>query len=841
MRTADQVELSNRDHEPIHGPGSIQPHGCLLVCDEEMRTVLRHSANAPAMLGLAGEINGGALIELVGGEAAHALRNARAITSDPSRPATLLELSLPGGGAFDVAVHGHNGAVILELEPASPAKGSLARTRELIGRLAGITDLDELAAKAVRIIRALLGYDRVMLCRFEADGAGKVIGEVKRPDLESSLGEYFPAGDIPEPARTLALRNTLRIISDSDGAPVPIVPALDEAGEPLDLSFAHLRSASPVHCDYLRGLGVTASMTISVIVDGGLWGLIACHHDAPRVPSMADRVSAELFGQFFSLQLQALRQKASLDSATQARRALDRFVHLASQRSEVDAVLRDHLADFRGLMPCDGVGLSMNGRWSSAGAAPPAASIPDLARFVGATCEGRIWATHALPRAHPPAEAYHEAVSGLLAIPVSEVPRDYLFLFRRERVRTLNRAGDPDESDATDPLGRSVAIRKETVSRQAEPWTDADREIAEAARAAIVEVLRHNEMMTEERSRAAVRQRMLSEELNHRVKNILAVIRSLVSHTVHDGRDLDDYVEALKGRIQALAFAHDQVVRGDGGGMLADLLRAELGPYGDRGATVSLDGPPVWLDSRAFSVMALVLHELATNAARYGALSRPSGRLALAWSLEPDGACRLAWRERGGPPVVPPTRAGFGSALVGRAVPFDLGGEGHVSYAPEGVEARFLLPGRHVSGAGLSAAAPAPHPARGAEPRPTALPADLAVLLVEDQILIAMDVEAILEEAGVARVTTAGTIAEAQAALSAGRPDVAILDVNLGQTTSIPLADALARLQIPFAFATGYGDAAVIPDAHRAAPLLRKPYDAAALVACLARLVGSRP
>ncbi len=212
-----------------------------------------------------------------------------------------------------------------------------------------------------------------MIYRFEQDGSGKVISEARRGDLESFLGQYFPATDIPRQARILYLQNPLRIISDASGARVPLVPELDEAGQPLDLSFAHLRSVSPIHCEYLRNMGVGASMSISIIVNGTLWGLIACHHYSPKTLSMSERIAAEMFGEFFSLHLLALKQKRKLDIANEARRSLDRFLQSASNTADVDEMLSAALPEFSTLFACDGVGLWMNGRWTSVGSAPPAA------------------------------------------------------------------------------------------------------------------------------------------------------------------------------------------------------------------------------------------------------------------------------------------------------------------------------------------------------------------------------------------------------------------------------------------------------------------------------------
>ncbi len=844
--SAQRVDLTNCDREPIHIPGAIQPHGCLIAFDSGLGTALRHSANAASMLGLPDVIVGAPIDRLLGGHVTHALRNALATSSDPSRPALLFGLALPGAPnrAFDVAVHRYAQAAIVEFEPVNEQHGRpLEIARTLIGRIRRAGDREQLLRDAARLVRGILGYDRVMIYRFGHDGAGQVIGESKRDDLESFLGQYFPASDIPQQARTLYLRNTIRAIGDACFAPVPIQPALDDTGAPLDLSFAHLRSVSPIHCEYLRNMGVAASMSISIVVGGELWGLIACHHSEPRLVPMAQRVAVEMFGDFFSLQLDTLRQKQKLDSTARARQALDRFLRLATHHGDIRGLLRDNLPEFARLLACDGVGLWMDGAWSAEAATPPADAIPALAELAGRVGEGRVWSTHALARNLPGAEAYFAEASGALAIPLSQRPRDYLFFFRREVIQTLDWAGNPEKSYATGPLGdrltprKSFAIWKETVRMQARPWTEADRETAEAARAALVEVvLRQSEAIAEERSKADLRQRMLNEELNHRVKNILAVIQSLVGHPVAEGRVLEDYVASLKGRVRALAFAHDQIVRGDGGGRLLDLLNAELSPYREAGDAIRLDGPDLWLDARAFSVMALVLHELATNAAKYGALSATGGRLSVTWRLDEAGDCALVWRETGGPPTRQPAHEGFGTVLIGRSVPYDLGGESTLDYAAEGLIARFRLPGKHV-------APTEDRPARARQPaaRPPAAPdkapdlGDLRVLLVEDQMLIAMDVESMLVGKGIARIVTSGSAADALKRLQTIVPDIAILDVNLGVGTSIPVAEELRRRRIPFVFATGYGDRSMIPRDFADIPVVRKPYDAEALIDTIRR------
>lgn len=840
MQPAQTVDLTNCDREPIHIPGAIQPHGCLLVCDLGLTRVRRFSENAADMLGVDREMAGRALVELLGEETVHDLRNAIAAAPDASRPAVIAYMRLPNGGYFDIAVHRQKGDALIEFEPSLRRTQPLQLAREMIGRVKDIADIDTLIQASARLVRGVLGYDRVMIYRFEEDGSGKVAAEAKRADLESFLGQYFPATDIPQQARILYMQNPIRVIGDASGTRVPLLPEETEQREPLDLSFAHLRSVSPIHCEYLRNMGVSASMSISIILNDKLWGLIACHHYAPKVLSMSERIAAEMFGEFFSLHLLALKQKRKLDIATDARRSLDRFLQAASGRSDVQEILAEALPELQTLFACDGVGLWMNGSWTSYGCTPPAGAEADLTQFVTQVAGGQIWATHTLTQDYPASEEYFEDVSGVMAIPLSQLPRDYLFFFRKERLQTLNWAGNPDKSYDTGPLGdrltprKSFAIWKETVQRQAEPWRETDLEIAEAIRAATVEiVLRHNELMENERSKADVRQRMLNEELNHRVKNILAVIKSLVAAPNKDAVPIDDYIGALRGRIQALSHAHDQVTRGGGGGKLSELLEAELLPYRAVSTAISLSGPGVSLDARAHSVAALVIHELCTNAAKYGALSRPNAELRIHWEMTAEGDCQVNWQERGGPIVAPVSRKGFGTALIERSVPYDLGGTSHLDYQPEGLTARFCIPGRFVTWEAEEL--PIEAIEAGAEKAASGAPVNINVpmLLVEDQVLIAMDAEMMLADAGIDTVVTASSSGDALNRLKSFTPSIAILDINLGRDTSVPVAEELVRRGIPFVFATGYDDRSVIPEELLSIPVVRKPYDSNALIKAL--------
>ena len=836
--TATTVDLTNCDREPIHVPGAIQSYGCLLACDSTLETIRRHSANAPAMLSVDdASLNGRAFAELVGEAFAHTLRNALSKATDPRRPGLVFNQSLAEGSTrFDVSVHSHGGHAVAEFEPATGIEGAaLDIARNLISRTQSRAKLDDLLLITPKLMRAVLGYDRVMIYRFAEDGSGRVIAEERRGDLESFFGQHFPASDIPSQARVLYLRNTIRVINDASDHGAPLVPVLDAAGAPLDLSYAHLRSVSPIHLEYLRNMGVAASMSVSVIVNGGLWGLIACHHYAPKALTLAQRVATEMFGEVFSLRVEAFQRAEALAAATRARAALDSIVSATSSETDVVTFLRNRLDTLQTLIPSDGVGLFIEGEWNGHGVTPPPSRIAALAEFLRSASTGPIWTTDALSREFPEAEDYIGDASGVLTIPLSQLPRDYLFFFRREQIETLNWGGDPNKTYASGPNGdrlsprKSFEIWKEIVRGRSANWSPIDRQTAEAARIQLLEIMmRHSEVLAGERREADVRQKRLNEELNHRVKNILALIKSLVSQDVGLGSEVEAYAAALKGRIIALSHAHDQVVRSDGGGLLNGLLRAELGPYMTATRETRISGPDIVLDARAYSVLALVLHELATNAAKYGALSVSAGQLDVNWTLTEVGDCRLLWLETGGPAVKTPERSGFGTSLIRRSVPFDLGGESEIDFPSEGFSARLLIPARFFEDRSAHAGAKMRAPESVADdPRPLT---NYHVLVVEDQFVIALDAEQLLKENGASEVSIAATPTEAERILSSTRPHVAVLDVNLGRTTSLGVAERLLAVGIPFIFATGYGDSRMIPDKFRDVPVVRKPYSARVLL-----------
>jgi PAS domain S-box-containing protein len=341
-----------------------------------------------------------------------------------------------------------------------------------------------------------------------------------------------------------------------------------------------------------------------------------------------------------------------------------------------------------------------------------------------------------------------------------------------------------------------------------------------------------------ERKQAAALQRLLFEELNHRVKNTLATIQAIANQSLRRAASPADFVLSFGGRVHALARAHDLLVKSEmKGSDIADVIREQvlLGPALDQ--RISFSGPSVTLDSRAGVHLALVLHELATNARKYGALSVPGGRLTIDWRVEVMGPDLLiSWREAGVPQVNAPSAHGFGTTLIERTLESN-GGEASIRYEAGGIvcEMRLPLPKDHEPRFG-EAAPVRFRPGPGSGPGRVDL-AGKRILLIEDEPLVAIDLEELLRGSGCRIAATVANIEAAAAAVAGIACDAALLDANLGGEAVGEIAAALTRKGIPFAFATGHGPEA-LPAAFRDAPVLSKPFEAERVLAVVAGLVG---
>jgi two-component system, chemotaxis family, sensor kinase Cph1 len=501
------AQLNRLKQPSINLLTQIQSHGVLLVLQEPDLRVLQVSRNTLKAIGIAPEdVLGKTLEELLDSFQVDRFKSGLASENLDLVNPTQVWFCTKGNDyrVFDAIFHrSADGFLILELEPSFAQENipflsfyHLAKTS--INQLESTSSLQDFCQIIVREVRQVTGFDRVMLYRFDEDRHGEVVAEEKVEEMESYLGLHFPESDIPRPARQMFLSNWIRVIPDTQSEPVELYPANNPiSNHPVDLTLSILRSPYSCHSEYLHNMGVGASLTISLMKDQKLWGLIACHHRTPMYVSYELRKACEFLGRVIFAEISTREETADYHYRMKVSQVHSTLIDQMSEADNfMDGLIQPEV-NLLDLANAKGAAVCFGGQWVTLGMTPTQDELNYLVQWLGKTVDQEIFYTDSLPKVYTDAQRFKNVASGLLAIPISK--RSYVLWFRPEVIQTVNWGGDPNhayELQQTDNNLRlcprkSFDLWKETVSLQSLPWRAVELKAAAELRKSIVNIVLH--------------------------------------------------------------------------------------------------------------------------------------------------------------------------------------------------------------------------------------------------------------------------------------------------------------------------------------------------------------
>ncbi|MBW4676524.1 MAG: GAF domain-containing protein [Desmonostoc geniculatum HA4340-LM1] len=625
------INLISLKEAPIHTSSQIQPHGVLLVLEEPELKILQVSTNTLNIFGIAPEnMLQKKLEDLLDSFQIERIKKGLSEENLDFINPTKVWVRKKGDDyiVFDAVFHRNlEGFLILELEPAItqeniPFLSFYHLARASINQLEKTATLHDFCQIIVKEVRKLTEFDRVMLYKFDDDGHGCVVAEEKLESLEPYLGLHYPESDIPKPARKLFASNSIRIIPDASSQAVKLFPVNNPISDrPINLTNSILRSAASCHMEYLHNMGVGASLTISLIKDQKLWGLIACHHQSPKYVSYELRKACEFLGRVIFTEISAREETEDYYHRINLTHIQSLLIEYMSQEENFIDGLVKNPQSLLDLASAQGAAVCFGGNCTMVGETPKEEELNFLVQWLKNNVEQEVFYTDSLPHIYPDAESFKNVASGLLAIPIAK--RNYVLWFRPEVIQTVNWGGDPNkayelnQSDGNVRLcpRKSFELWKETVRLTCLPWREVEIKAALELRKAIVNiVLRQADELAQlaqdlERSNAELKKfayvasHDLQEPLNQVVNYVQLLEMRYYEELDEDAQEfisyavqgvslmqtlIDDVLAYSKVDMQAIAFQMNEVEKA---------LDRALGNLRQRiqetGATITHDPLPI--------------------------------------------------------------------------------------------------------------------------------------------------------------------------------------------------------------------------------------------------------
>lgn len=825
-----QEALDGCASEPVHIPGHIQPFACVLAADMRTRDIQYVSENSVAFLGhTPSELLGENFTQRFGSEIWHAIANAAAGT-DSAKHITFVGRFELHGKNLDISVYQSGDCFVLEIE--NTQENSSLSSAHALKMLSFLTKQlhsrdtpKELITVAARLMQFLTEYDRVVIYNFDPDFNSEIIAESTERDMEPLLGLRFPSDDIPPQVRDIMSRVPMRMIGDI-AKPMSPMLAISKQSQPLDMTLGYARGVSPVHVQYIENMGLRATLALSIMVNGTLWGVISFNHRTPKVPERTIRDLLLNFLEVLNLKLETLINKERLKLIAHVDTFTEKVLTDLDDDKSMQEALPEVAKTVLNVMSARGFAWVTSEKSTTFGQTPN----PQLFEVLSDSFDpnfDKIQTFECLRDSFP---TFADELNGCAgAIVVSVKPGLMICIFRETVTQSISWAGNPEKQiDLQSGIKRlapraSFSIYLEEKRNHCAPWKNEDLQTAKQIWSMLNAAERRVLMNTLNRQ-----QNLMIHELNHRVRNILSLVKSVSRQARRHNDPQATDTESLEARIQALATAHDLASASVSSALnIKDMIASELKPF-NLGSQYNLSGDDHFIRAKIVPIFSLIIHELATNATKHGALSCDAGYIEISLSSSHDGL-KVIWQERNGPLVEDPKYMGFGSILIEEAVPYELGGTANLTFDSAGVRAEITLPSEALSAPNIiqtsadRAVFEVEHDQLDEPPR-LHLPSTLSVLILEDSFIIAQDLCDLVSDFGIQDVKRTSNTFSAHKYLDETTPDLAILDINLGDNeTSEPIALRLAELDIPFFFITGYGNTANLPYALNHIQRLTKP------------------
>ena len=672
-----QVDLTNCDTEPIHIPGKIQSHGFLVAVDSSMQIITYISENIAQFvspqpkeyLGLSVDVLNQALgLDNKQLSLGQFIKLGGSNKSCESLNPVLLEIA---GKHYNLVISVSGNNHILEFETVSSSLD--IDIQKTIGRsvseiLSG-KNLHSLLVNAAEEVKKIISYDRVMVYKFNEEGHGEVVAEVKNDDLEPWLGLHYPATDIPKQARDLYKINLTRIIADVHTENSAILTY--ETEKPLDLTHSVLRAVSPIHIQYLKNMGVVSSFSISLIAHGELWGLIACHNYSPRFINYKGRDAATLIGQILSSALEYRQDEEDTEKSNRLNKAADELARYIEKENYITDALTTKDVTVKDITNATGVVLMFDNQIITLGDTPEEAELTEIKKWLTSNMGESIYHTHRFPEIFTPARAYSAKASGILACMLSKEMAEMIIWFKPEQLKTINWAGNPDKPVEDNGSGimqlsprKSFDSWSQLVKLTSERWTNEELKAVVKVREQVIYAVNRKandiRLLNERLNLAYEELDTFSFTISHDLRTPLSSIKSYAELLLSNNKSIDDRAKQILGRIVAgtdkmdflikeilnysrVGRANIDVAPINMADMLGDIKKEIIAAFNvqnlefEIGNTPSINGDAVMINQ--------VFTNLINNAVKYSARSDPpkvsiggrTGDNEIIYSIEDNG------------------------------------------------------------------------------------------------------------------------------------------------------------------------------------------------------------